>query len=131
MINPINHTKSYFECEIYKAEPYVMAADVYASEPHVGRGGWSWYTGASGWMYKVGIEGILGLKLKKGEGFTIEPCIPEDWPGFKMTYSKDSATYYIEVVRGEDKGLLVDGKKVKGDICPFYQDGNHKVHVTV
>ncbi len=131
MINPINHTKSYFECEIYKVEPYVMAADVYGRDPHIGRGGWSWYTGASGWMYKVAIEGILGLKLKEGKGFSIEPCIPDEWPGFKMTYAKDSAVYNIEVVRGSKKGLSVDGEVVKEDICPFYENGVHDVYLEI
>src|SRR3712207_5449049 len=68
MLNPINHTKSYFECERYKVEPYVITADIYGREPYVGRGGWSWYTGAAGWMYRVAIEGILGLKFKGNRG---------------------------------------------------------------
>jgi len=131
MINPINHTKSYFECEIYKVEPYVMAADVYASEPHIGRGGWSWYTGASGWMYKVCLESILGLKLNAGKSFSIEPCIPSEWPGFNITYNKGGASYNIEVVRGEEKGMRIDGELSVSNTCPFLEDGVHNVSVTI
>ncbi|MBC8062787.1 MAG: cyclic beta 1-2 glucan synthetase [Clostridiaceae bacterium] len=131
MINPINHTKSYFECEIYKVEPYVMAADVYAIEPHIGRGGWSWYTGASGWMYKVCLESILGLKLIDGKSFSIEPCIPTEWPGFTMSYIKDGATYNIQVSRGEKKGMKIDGKEAANNTCPFLKDGVHEVSVTI
>lgn len=131
MINPINHTKSYFECEIYKVEPYVMAADVYASEAHVGRGGWSWYTGASGWMYKVCLEGILGLKLNGGKSFSIEPCIPAEWPGFTMTYNKEGVRYNIQVIRGDDKGMIIDGKVSNDNTCPFLKDGVHDIKVTI
>lgn len=127
MINPINHTKSYYECETYKVEPYVMAADVYGREPHIGRGGWSWYTGASGWMYKVGIEGILGLKLEGGKGFKIEPCIPDHWPGFSMEYKKGNAIYKIVVERADSQLLLLDGIEVENDIIPFLKEGEHSV----
>jgi len=131
MINPINHTKSYFECQIYKVEPYVMAADVYASEPHVGRGGWSWYTGAAGWMYKVCLESILGLKLNDGESFSLEPCIPLEWPGFTMTYNKEGVTYNIQVTRGDEKGMKVDGEITSDNTCPLLKSGIHEVTVTI
>ena len=75
MINPINHSNTELEARRYKVEPYVMAADVYIKEPHGGRGGWSWYTGASGWMYKVGLEDILGLKNLGDKGYEIKPCV--------------------------------------------------------
>jgi len=99
MINPINHTKTELECMTYKVEPYVMAADVYIKEPHAGRGGWSWYTGASGWMYRVGIENILGLRKVKDKGYTIEPCVPKDWKEFEIKITNDKEDYNIKVIR--------------------------------
>ena len=99
MINPINHTKTELECMTYKLEPYVMAADVYIKEPHGGRGGWSWYTGASGWMYRVGIENILGLKKVKDQGYSINPCIPSDWNEYEIKIKNKSEDYTIKVIR--------------------------------
>ena len=109
MINPINHTKTLMECEKYKTEPYVMTADVYGKEPHIGRGGWSWYTGTSGWMYTTGIEAILGFKLKEGKGFTIEPCVPDDWSHYEIIYKKDKFEY---VLRLNDREIKVFGLMV-------------------
>jgi cellobiose phosphorylase len=131
MINPINHTKSYFEAEIYKAEPYVMAADVYANESHLGRGGWSWYTGAAGWMYKVALEGILGFNLIEGKGFSLTPCLPDDWPGYKINYKVNDVTYNIEIIRGEEKGLIVDGQKREGSYCELLKNGEHNLKLTI
>ena len=79
LINPINHTNTYREMMTYKAEPYVMAADVYSSYPHVGRGGWTWYTGAAGWMYQTGIEHILGFR-REGAFVFSNPNTPQKWP---------------------------------------------------
>jgi cellobiose phosphorylase len=131
MINPINHTKSFLECQTYKVEPYVMAADVYAREPHIGRGGWTWYTGTAAWMYKVGIEGILGLKFQEGNGFTVNPCIPNEWDGYTMTYRKDNCSYNIKVLRGENKGILLDNKNVQDRLIPFLNEGEHNVEVII
>ncbi|MDP4145840.1 MAG: glucoamylase family protein [Bacillota bacterium] len=131
MITPINHTKSYYECQTYKVEPYVMAADVYAADPHVGRGGWTWYTGTSGWMYRVGIEGILGITLKNGEGFTIKPCIPDEWPGYEVTYKHKDSVYNIKVERGNEKGIFMNGSQVENGIIPFLDTGNHEVKVVI
>ncbi|NMB07888.1 MAG: glycosyl transferase, partial [Tissierellia bacterium] len=86
MINPINHSKSFIECAKYKVEPYVVAADIYTNPSHLGRGGWTWYTGSSGWMYRVGLENILGFKIVENE-FHINPCIPKDWDGFSIKYN--------------------------------------------
>lgn len=130
MINPINHTKTLPECVRYKTEPYVMTADVYGKEPHVGRGGWSWYTGTSGWMYRTGIEAILGFKLKEGKGFTIEPCVPEEWSNYEIIYKKDNFEYVIEVKRQGDKGIWLDGNLCKDGLVPFI-DGVHKVEVII
>ena len=80
----------------YKVEPYVVAADVYSVPPHVGRGGWTWYTGSAGWLYRAGIELILGLVVN-GETLLIDPCIPTAWPGFEMTLRYRGAVYEISV----------------------------------
>ncbi|WP_206155038.1 GH36-type glycosyl hydrolase domain-containing protein, partial [Clostridium muellerianum] len=131
MINPINHAESRLECQTYKVEPYVMTADVYTVDPHVGRGGWSWYTGAAGWMYRTGVEGILGLKFRKSEGFTIEPCIPDEWDNYDIYYNLEKCKYSIQVKRGEKRGLWVDGNKIDNKIIPFFKDGDHKVKVVI
>jgi cyclic beta-1,2-glucan synthetase len=80
----------------YKVEPYVVAADVYSAPPHVGRGGWTWYTGSAGWLYRAGIESILGLRVQ-GVSLLIDPCIPTAWPGFEMTLRYRGAVYDISV----------------------------------
>jgi cyclic beta-1,2-glucan synthetase len=131
MINPINHSVTMLECERYKVEPYVMSADVYMREPHSGRGGWSWYTGASGWMFRVGIESILGLKLKGTQGFSIEPNVPFNWQGYDVKYTRDESVYHIKVRRGADKQIIVDGEPIKGDIIPYLESGDHLIEVII
>jgi cyclic beta-1,2-glucan synthetase len=131
MINPINHSMTVLECERYKVEPYVMAADVYIKEPHSGRGGWSWYTGAAGWMFRVGIESILGLQLKGAEGFSIKPNVPANWEGYEIKYTRDERVYHIKIKRGTDKQIIVDGELLKGDIIPYLESGDHLVEVIV
>jgi cyclic beta-1,2-glucan synthetase len=96
LINPINHTATRSGVLRYKVEPYVVAADVYSVPPHVGRGGWTWYTGSAGWLYRAGIESILGLRLQ-GDSLLIDPCIPTAWPGFDMTLRYRGAVYEISV----------------------------------
>ncbi|AQS12000.1 N,N'-diacetylchitobiose phosphorylase [Clostridium saccharobutylicum] len=126
MINPINHTKTELECTTYKLEPYVMAADVYIKEPHGGRGGWSWYTGASGWMYRVGIEDILGLKRVENKGYMINPCIPKAWGEFEIRIKNDREDYNIKVIQNVDnnkydnekKVIEINGKRIEGMIIP-------------
>jgi len=118
MINPINHTKTELECRNYKVEPYVMAADVYIREPHGGRGGWSWYTGASGWMYKVGIENILGLKKIEGKGYKIKPCVPLDWEEYSIIISNEKEQYNIKVTPGAKNEIFMNGTKITGELIP-------------
>jgi cyclic beta-1,2-glucan synthetase len=96
LINPINHARSRAGVQRYKVEPYVVAADVYANPRHVGRGGWTWYTGSAGWMQRAGIESILGLRLR-GEVLHFDPCIPKAWSSFEMTVRYRSARYEILV----------------------------------
>lgn len=118
MINPINHTRTEAECEKYKLEPYVMAADVYIREPHGGRGGWSWYTGTAGWMYKVGLENILGFTKYKGEGYKINPCVPREWSDFEININNEKEKYKITVKKGTENKIIINGKEIKGDIIP-------------
>jgi len=98
MINPVMHGLTAAAVETYKAEPYVIAADVYGVSPHTGRGGWSWYTGSAGWMYRLIIESLLGLRLEVDKLY-FAPCLPAAWPGFKMQYRYRATVYYIEVVQ--------------------------------
>ena len=102
LLNPINHARTPADTARYKVEPHVVAADVYSLSPHVGRGGWTWYTGAAGWMYRAGIEGILGIRCE-GQFLIIDPTIPAGWPDFEVTVRKGSTRYEIRVVN--PKGL--------------------------
>ena len=84
MLNPVNHTRTQAEVTTYRVEPYVVAADVYSVAPHVGRGGWTWYTGASGWLYRAGLEAVLGLEVE-GDRLRVHPCLPPDWTFAEVT----------------------------------------------
>ena len=111
----------------YKVEPYVVAADVYGAPPHTGRGGWTWYTGSAGWLYRVALEAILGFRLP-GTALRLEPCIAPDWPRYEITYRHGSATYHITVENpgGTGRGvrsLSVDGQAVPGDAIELVDDG--------
>jgi cyclic beta-1,2-glucan synthetase len=96
LINPIHHADTAEAAERYAVEPYVIAADVYSVAPHAGRGGWTWYTGSAGWMYRAGLERILGFRVEAGS-LLLDPCIPKAWPGFDITFRHRSATYAIHV----------------------------------
>jgi cyclic beta-1,2-glucan synthetase len=114
ILNPIGHANMRSAIHRYKVEPYVMAADVYAERPHVGRGGWTWYTGSAGWMYRAAIEWILGFRLR-GTTLFIDPCIPRAWRRYQMTFRYHSARYEIRVEnpRGVSRGVVsteVDGQ---------------------
>lgn len=117
-LNPINHSKTHDQAHKYKTEPYVMTADVYSNPQHYGRGGWSWYTGSASWMYRIGIEDILGLKLR-GDSFTIDPCIWEKWDSYRMTFKHKLARYDITVenpqhVTAGVKEIYIDEEKLDG-----------------
>lgn len=99
-LNPVHHGDSPERIEVYRVEPYVVAADVYGVAPHLGRGGWSWYTGSAGWMFRVALESILGLTLERGLTLVLRPCIPAEWPGFRVQYRlPDGRTRYDISVR--------------------------------
>jgi cyclic beta-1,2-glucan synthetase len=105
MINPINHAFDQSSAQRYKVEPYVIAADVYSVAPHAGRGGWTWYTGSAGWMYRAGVEGILGIR-RVGNDLLVKPCMPETWPVFEMDINLQDTKYSIRV---ENHGSTVNG----------------------
>ena len=114
MIGPIHHTRDAREVERYQLEPYVVAADIYGVDPHVGRGGWSWYTGSSGWMSRVVTESLLGLSVRDGRELRIAPVVPAEWPGFTVRYEPigSRSTYVIEVVNS----ARTDGDSVPGAV---------------
>ena len=116
MINPIEHSNSKDKAVLYKVEPYVIAADVYGASNLRGRGGWTWYTGSSGWFYKAGIEYILGLKIVNGV-LRLEPCIPDSWSEYKIRYEFKTSVYNINV-RNISKGNVVTSFKVNGEEIP-------------
>src|SRR5262249_17421591 len=95
MLNPVNHTRTREDVHVDRTEPYPLAGDVYDPPAHRGRGGWTWYTGSAGWMYRVAVESILGLK-RHGAAFEVDPCIPASWPKAKLEWRFGSAVYTIE-----------------------------------
>ena len=90
MLNPITHTATPGGVQQYKVEPYVVAGDVYSQAPHVGRGGWTWYTGSAGWLYRAGLEGVLGFRVQ-GQRLIRDPCIPAQWKSFELSFRNRSA----------------------------------------
>jgi cyclic beta-1,2-glucan synthetase len=135
IINPLNHALSPEDISVYKAEPYVIAADVYAIEPHTGRGGWTWYTGSAGWMYRLIIESLLGLRLEVDK-LHIEPCIPADWQTYTVHYRYRETVYHIYVNKTQeiDKGITitVDGVQNPDKIIPLIDDRqDHTVEVNL
>lgn len=134
LINPINHARTPIEYCRYKVEPYVVAADVYAVPPHTGRGGWTWYTGAAGWLYRIGMEHILGLKKRDGS-LVFDPCIPKNWDRYGMEYRFGKTLYRIEVSNPDkvNHGVVmvsVDGTPRADGKVPLLDDGvEHRVLV--
>jgi len=134
MLNPINHAATRGAAHRYKIEPFVVAGDVYSEPPHAGRGGWSWYTGAAGWLYRAGIEHLLGVRVE-GAHVRIAPCIPRDWPHYTVRYRRGGATYVIRVdnpsrLATGDVDIAVDGEPIAGDRFEVADDGReHRVDV--
>jgi cyclic beta-1,2-glucan synthetase len=113
MLNPINHARTRADAHRYKVEPYVVCADVYSVPPHVGRGGWTWYTGSAGWLQRAGVEGVLGLRIHQTT-LRVDPCIPKNWDHFEATLAYRSASYAVRVENpnGVNRGVVfasVDG----------------------
>jgi cyclic beta-1,2-glucan synthetase len=136
MLNPINHTRTPADVARYRVEPYVVAADVYAHPAHLGRGGWTWYTGSAAWMYRAGLESILGL-TQRGDHLAIAPCIPRAWQGFSVRWRHRSSTYLIEVtnpehLNGGHAQATMDGMPVNARAVPLVDDGlTHQLQVVL
>jgi cellobiose phosphorylase len=120
IINPVAHSLSAAAIAIYKAEPYVVAADVYAVAPHTGRGGWSWYTGSAGWLYRLLLESLLGLS-REGSYLHIAPCLPAEWPGCTVHYRFGAAVYHV-VVQRESSAAATGDAATRGG-CRLQLDG--------
>jgi cyclic beta-1,2-glucan synthetase len=128
ILNPINRSASRAGVQRYKVEPYVMPGDVYGEPPHVGRGGWTWYTGSAGWFYRAATEWVLGFRVR-GTNLCIDPCIPRSWPNYSINFRYHSAAYKIRVEnpRGVSRGIArveFDGNAIPGPaIIPLADDG--------
>jgi cellobiose phosphorylase len=122
MLNPIQHTAGEDGVKTYKIEPYVIAADIYGVEPHIGRGGWSWYTGSASWMYRAAIESLLGFRLTK-DNLTFDPCLPKEWKDVDITYQKNKTTYAIKLMNNqEDDYVFLDGVRQISRQVPIIDD---------
>src|SRR5205085_3496372 len=134
MMNPINRTRTPADVARYKVEPYVVAADVYTHPAHIGRGGWTWYTGSAAWMHRVGLESILGLE-RRGARVSIEPCIPGSWDRFVLRWRLGSTRYEIAIENPHRRnrgvaGATLDGAAVDHRAIPLVEDGGvHQVRV--
>jgi cellobiose phosphorylase len=133
MINPLNHARSPEEIATYRVEPYVVAADVYALSPHTGRGGWTWYTGSAGWMYRLIVESLLGLRLTV-DRLSFAPLLPADWETFKVHYRYRETVYHITVLRTHagngETSVTVDGV-AQHDNAILLVDDRHEHSVEV
>ena len=136
MLNPIRHSDHPAAMHRYKVEPYVVAADVYSVTPHVGRGGWTWYTGSAAWFYRTALERLLGFR-KEGAFLLLDPCIPRGWPGFEIVYRHGASSYTIAVENplGVCRGTLslkLDGTILAGNRIPLADDGKaHAVQLVL
>jgi cellobiose phosphorylase len=125
MINPVSHGIDADQMDVYKVEPYVVSADVYAVAPHVGRGGWSWYTGSAGWMYRLIVESLLGLRLEAGT-LRFAPVLPPEWEGFALDYRHRDTLYRIDLRQGDagtSSAVRLDGELRADDRIPLLDDG--------
>jgi len=128
LLNPILHADASEKAAHYRVEPYVVAADVYGAPPFTGQGGWTWYTGSSSWMYRLGVEGFLGLKKRGDHRLEVDPRIPRDWPGFRFTYRFGPTTYEFQVqnpghVNQGVQQVSLNGRALPDRLIPLSQDG--------
>jgi len=143
MISPVSHGGSSERLATYRVEPYVVVADIYSVDPHVGRGGWTWYTGSAGWLYRAGLEAILGFRLHANV-LAIDPCVPAAWPSFDIVYRRrtpqGTATRYdiaVENPDGVNRGVVrveLDGEPLPAGAAgiPLADDGRpHRVRVVL
>ena len=125
-INPIHHSDSRSKAEKYKVEPYVVAADVYSNPQHLGRGGWTWYTGSAAWMYRVAIEDILGMKIENNT-VSFRPVVPNDWPDFSITIRRNTTTWRFRILLGKGGSVAESTNRFA-----LVEDGkDHTIQVTV
>jgi len=135
-INPIHRSSDADRVNRYRAEPFAVAADIYSAPAHLGRGGWTWYTGAAGWMYRVTIEHVLGIK-REGNTLRVEPCVPSRWPRYRVTYRITGAEYIIDIDNPDGTGcgarsLTLDGNAIDGGrILLEPNSGTHTVRVVL
>jgi cyclic beta-1,2-glucan synthetase len=136
MLNPVNHARSRADAERYKTEPYVVASDVYTHPAHTGRGGWTWYTGSAGWMYRAALESILGVR-RHGSTLELDPCIPSVWPGYALDW-RHGRTHYDIVVENPERrcrgvsAATLDGSAVDAARIPLVDDGGaHVVRIVL
>ncbi len=134
LLNPVNHARTAGEVERYRVEPYVVAADVYGAPPHVGRGGWTWYTGSAGWMFRAGLEAVLGVR-RHGDTLTVEPCLPPEWTRADVRLRVGDTTWDI-AIRADAPAprrvadVVVDGVRRPDGVVPLVDDGaGHRVEV--
>jgi cyclic beta-1,2-glucan synthetase len=136
LLNPINHMRTAQDVERYRAEPYAVAADVYAHPMHVGRGGWTWYTGSAGWMYQAAVQALLGLR-RTGVSASINPCIPTGWPEYSLVWKVGRSRYRFVVANPDhvSHGIAraqLDGIDVDHEAIPLADDGaDHQVSVVL
>ncbi len=136
MLNPANHTRTVADAERYKGEPYVLAGDVFAHPAHAGRAGWTWYTGSAGWMYRAGLESILGLH-RRGATLEVDPCIPQSWPGYSIVWRFGETRYAIDVVNSERRSggvaqAVLDGRPVDPRAIPLVDDARpHEIRIVL
>ncbi len=122
MINPVNHGRTLAEIEVYKIEPYVTAGDVYSVAPHTGMGGWSWYTGSAGWMYRLALESLLGIHLEEGKQLRLTPHLPADWNNITVDYRFGETLYRISVSHAAIGSVVLDGVTLENNIIPLQDD---------
>jgi cyclic beta-1,2-glucan synthetase len=131
MLSPVAHTDTPSGVARYKVEPYVVAADVYALPPHVGRGGWTWYTGSAAWLYRAALETLLGFS-KNGDRLSFRPRIPASWPGYEVIYRHGSSLYRcrienLNVSEERAAGVWLNGKRLPDEIIPLRNDGGEYI----
>ncbi len=134
LLNPVRAADTPASVDRYRGEPYVVAADVYGRPPHVGRAGWTWYTGSAGWLYRVGLEDVLGVTVADGK-LRVAPCVPAGWPGFTVRLRHHNSTYRVVVSRSSAAGpprVWVDGQALADAALPLTDDGReHEVRVEI
>jgi cyclic beta-1,2-glucan synthetase len=123
MLNPVHRSANAEGVRTYRVEPYVLAADIYSGAGIACRGGWTWYTGAAGWMYRAVLEHVLGIRVR-GDTLQLAPCVPPEWPGFEVQLKLRDADYTVRMQRGEEElpRLLLDGAPVAGDSLAILRD---------